>query len=545
MSSLVDSQVLSPCYRVFTTSELVWLIYSFSDKRDWANLLYLSRRIFEYIAPTLWGDVDVKSLLLLIPGTTISEYDVHQPVDEWVEVPAIVNITRFKVYADFVKVARMHMPWSFTLLDETALPTPLLPNLQRLIFSTNGLIITTNIDWVSKLLTPDLLAFELYSIPLQESDGEDLRHEHPWMKRERCFELIGHISCKCSRLETLRIFLGEPDSPGTAIDGIEYNGMTSLKHLRTLALGTIDIDQDLFLALVQLPHLGTLSLHTDNSRPKETSSDPIDIPDDSFLTLRHLALYGLSESSIQRICALPPLFRYLFKASIVSPDYGRDSRIADQRAFSRSIAQCFGRGSPHLTDLTIFCPGLGCLVLYLPGIIDIFKQLPLQRLRLDKVRLKSWGDIDELDSDDSDDDEEIGRTEVRWRDFLTTMPHIKELHLDVQILMSSHLPVFASTLPNLQLLVLGAIMFDETEKAAGQAAAQPITIQCSFYGEPEGQDGWTDISRVVRYLHAIWPNAYYEVDKSKSWLYNDPLDEGAVLVARFNEALEVLRSGGK
>ncbi|KAG8687760.1 hypothetical protein FRC08_011784 [Ceratobasidium sp. 394] len=88
-------------------------------------------------------------------------------------------------------------------------------------------------------------------------------------------------------------------------------------------------------------------------------------------------------------------------------------------------------------------------------------------------------------------------------------------------------------------------MFDETEKTVGQATAHPITVRCSFYGEAEEQDDWTDISGVVRYLYTIWPNAYYEVDKSKSWLYNGPLDEGAELVARFNESLGVLRSGSK
>ncbi|KAG9098346.1 hypothetical protein FRC06_006511, partial [Ceratobasidium sp. 370] len=440
---------------------------------------------------------------MLIPGAIIYHYGVDGPEGlgfDWdVVLPETVDLTRFKIYADFVKVARMHMPLHPSLLDKTALPTSLLPNLQRLVFSTCGPTPPTDFDWVSKLLAPDLLAFEVHSIPLQESDGEDLRREHAWMKRERCFELIEHISRKCPHLETLRIFPGEPDSLGTGVDSTKYREITSLKHLRTLALGATEIDQELFLALVQLPHLETLSLHTDPFQPAQTKCDPIAIPDDSFLALRHLGLYGLSESSIQRVCTLSPLFRHLVKASIVSPDYYYHSKIADKHAFSRSIAQCFSRNSPHLVDLTVFSPrSTSSIALYLPVTVDALKSMPLRRLRLDRARLKSWGDADELDSDDSDVGEEIGGVGMQWSDFLAAVPHLEELHLDLQYIKSRRLPVIASTLPNLRLLVLMCVLFDEDMDATiGGAATQPITIRCPIYVNQKGEINEEDTPRMT------------------------------------------------
>ncbi|KAG9074146.1 hypothetical protein FRC06_010902 [Ceratobasidium sp. 370] len=327
-----------------------------------------------------------------------------------------------------------------------------------------------------------------------------------------------------------------------AID-VKYNEISSLKHLRTLALGASEIGQGLFLALGQLPCLETLSLHTDDSQPKQTRSDPIDIPDDSFLALRHLALYGLSESSIRCICTRPPLFRHLVKASFVSPERSL-RKIADRRDLSLVIAECLGHNSPHLTDLTVFSPGLdSCLVLYDPAVLDVFRHTPLRRLRLDRARLKSWGDIDDLDSDDSDADEGIGPMEIQWRDFLLTMPHLEELHLDLQVLVSRHLPVFASTLPNLQLLVLMGVLLEDGEVSTVQAATQPITLRCPFYVDTEDHNEWANASGVAKFIYRIWPNAQFEVKRSMSWIYYDePLDEAARVIATFNEAIELLRS---
>ncbi|KAG9077457.1 hypothetical protein FRC06_008901 [Ceratobasidium sp. 370] len=320
------------------------------------------------------------------------------------------------------------------------------------------------------------------------------------MERGGCFELVEHISRECPHLETLHIFPREPGRPDMAAIDVKYNEISSLKHLRTLALGASEINQELFLALGQLPCLETLSLHTDDSQPKQTRSDPIDIPDDSFLALRHLALYGLSESSIRCICSQPPLFRHLVKASFVSSDRSL-RKIVDQRDLSLVIAECLGHNSPHLTDLTVFSPGLdSCLVLYVPAVLDVFRHTPLRRLRLERARLKSWGDVDDLVSDDSDVDEGIGPIEIQWRDFLVTVPHLEELHLDSQLLVSRHLPVFASTLPNLRLLVLMGVSLEDGEVSAVQAATQPITLRCPFYVHAEDHNEWTNASEVAKYV---------------------------------------------
>ncbi|KAG8737939.1 hypothetical protein FRC10_007519 [Ceratobasidium sp. 414] len=480
--------------------------------------------------------------------------------------PEMIDLTRFEMYAYFVKVARAHVPYTLRFQggeSSAVLPRPLLSNLQRLIVKTYGSADVAAFGWVPSLLTPCLLQLEFRSIYLEESAGEDTRREHSWMEQGACFELIKHISRKCPYFDTLRIFPGAPNGSDTGVGSVKYDGITGLKHLRTLELGAIEVDQELFLALAQLPYLETLSLHTDNSQRKQTKNDAINIPDNSFLALRQLALHGLSESTTQRICTVSPLIRHLVKASFIFPER-RLHNIVGQRDFSLLVAQCLDHKSPSLVDLTVFSPGMdSCLALYLPATLDVFKRTPLRRLRLDRARLKSWGDVDELDSDDSDIDEEVGRVETQWRDFLVTVPHLEELHLDLQVLLSRHLPVIALTLPSLRLLALMGVLLEDGEVSVSRAATQPITIRCPFYVDTDGQNGWADASRVaryifhlpretnpvtvtlLRYIYKIWPNAQFEVKKSMSWIYFDePLDDATEMIAGFNKAFDLLRSSG-
>ncbi|KAG8699947.1 hypothetical protein FRC08_005015 [Ceratobasidium sp. 394] len=545
-----DSQKFSSCYRVLTISELAQRICDFSNRGTWVNLLYLSRRTFACIAPIVWKDVNLKPILLLIPEVEFSEIDANQRGLDKAECgfsfPRTFDLTRFKLYADFVRVARVHVPHRLYFCGQdlgAALQRPPLPNLRRLILNTYGPANILAFSWVSGLLTPSLLGLEFQSIHLKESGGEDTRLSHSWIELEGYFELIGQMSRKCPHLETLRIFPGVPSSWRIAVNGTKYNGITSLKHLRTLALGVIEIDQELFLALVQLPCLETLSLHTDVSWPMKTKNDRIDIPDDSFLTLRHLALYGLSDSSIQVICTLPSLFRHLVKASFIFPGYS-SLKISKQRDFSLMIVQCLER-SPHLADLTVLSSrDNSCLSLYPPVVLDILRHLPLRRLRLDRARLRSWGDADQLDNDDRSVDEDTGHVEIQWRDFFVAVPHLEELHLDLQPIMSYHLPIFASALPNVKLLTLmGVVLEEEEEISADRAATQPITIRCPFYLDDQDQDEMTDPSRVTRYMYSIWPNARLEIKESLSWVHGEPPDEVIEIVARFSEAIEHLRPG--
>ncbi|KAG8744016.1 hypothetical protein FRC10_010997 [Ceratobasidium sp. 414] len=544
MSQPLDSRQPSSCYQVLAISELARLICDFSYKRTWVNLLYVSHRTFASIAPIVWEDVDLKSVFLLIPEVELAVNKVnksgHEALECFFSFPEIVDLTRFKVYADFVKVVKTHVPYVLESPHRELgyeLPEPLLPNLQRLVIKTYGPADIAACEWVPSLLTPCLLQLEFQSTYLEESGGEDMDCEHSWMRPEDCFELIDRISHKCPHLDTLRIFPGVSDRPNTTVSSPKYDGITSLKHLHMLALGTPDIDQELFLSLAQLPHLETLSLHADNSQPKQIKSDPITIPEDSFLALRHLGLYGLSESSIQRICTISPLFRHLVKASIVASDLSLET-ISEQRNFSSLITQCLGQNSPDLVDLTVFSPRRSsCLALYFPAVLDVFRHMSLRRLRIDMVRFKSWGNIDPFDDSDSDFDEEIGQVEIQWRDFLVTVPHLEELHLDLEVVFSPQLPIFASTLPNLRLLVLMGLVFVGGEDLVSPAAKQPITIRCPYCVGDTGD--WADASK----LASIWPNAQFEVKKSMSWMYDkEPLDESEELAARFNEALELLRS---
>ncbi|KAG9074620.1 hypothetical protein FS749_013793 [Ceratobasidium sp. UAMH 11750] len=389
------------------------------------------------MALIVWEDVDLKSMFLLIPEVEFSKRDENEQEPEKLECvfsfPKILDLTRFKMYADLVKVARAHVPYILQFHGQdlsAALQRPLLPNLQRLVLNTYGAADAITFRWVSSLLTPSLQGLEFQSIYLEASGGEDTRWAHSWIEHEEYLELIGQISRECPHLETLRIFPGAHSGSDTPANSTNYYGITSLKHLRILALGVIEIAQELFLALGQLPCLETLSLHDDRPDSKQPKDDRIDIPDNSFLALRHLALYGLSDSSMQVICTVPSLFRHLVKASFIFIEHDFLG-ISKHRDFSFTLLQCFDH-SPHLVDLTVFTlEHDACLVLYSPAILDIFRHIPLRRLRLGKARLKSWGDIDEVDSDDSSVDESTGHVEIQWRDFFVTVPYLEELHLDL------------------------------------------------------------------------------------------------------------------
>ncbi|KAG8773531.1 hypothetical protein FRC12_002493, partial [Ceratobasidium sp. 428] len=52
---------------VIRVAELALMICSFSNKSDYINLLYLCRDTYAIILPLVWEEVDLYSILLLIP----------------------------------------------------------------------------------------------------------------------------------------------------------------------------------------------------------------------------------------------------------------------------------------------------------------------------------------------------------------------------------------------------------------------------------------------------------------------------------------------
>ncbi|KAG9125597.1 hypothetical protein FRC07_006943 [Ceratobasidium sp. 392] len=158
--------------------------------------------------------------------------------------------------------------------------------------------------------------------------------------------------------------------------------------------------------------------------------------------------------------------------------------------------------------------------------------MPLRRLRLGKVRLQLWDDPEDSDVDDKSDSDSQFDLKIQWRDFLLAVPHLEELNLEVQFLESSHLPLIASMLPNLRLLVLAMIRFDRLEVSTGKAAIQPVTIRCPCYDTTKGDD----LSDVA----SIWPSA--KCEEWISWIFGGPYNFEVNRANEINETMELLRS---
>ncbi|KAG9125596.1 hypothetical protein FRC07_006942 [Ceratobasidium sp. 392] len=387
---------------------------------------------------------------------------------------------------------------------------------------TSGSTTSRQIEWVPKLLAPSLLSFEMNSISHEDSAGEDLRYEHSWLTRADCLELVDIMSDICPRINTLRIFPTESGALGVIREDAISNKIARLKHLSALALGTVNASQELFNTLGQLPHLETLSLHSDALQPMPHESAKITISDDLFLALRHLELRGMHDSVIQRLCA-SPLFHRLVKASIIFLDHTHGEEPLDHHTRSKLIAQCFGANSSRIVDLTLLTVNAGNegFSPVAPDILVTFEQMPLRRLRLGTFPMKYWL-LEDLNP------------EIKWHEFLVTVPRLEELHLELHILKSSYLPLVASMLPNLRLLVLRHIEFDKMEESTGRAATQPITIQCSSYSESEREDlNLYDAA-------SIWPNATCETEEQLSWEIGRLSPYEMKKVAELNKILKLL-----
>ncbi|KAG8706138.1 hypothetical protein FRC09_002556, partial [Ceratobasidium sp. 395] len=63
---------LDACFRALMLPELLRLVCGFLDRKDCAAWLRTSRRAFASTTPIVWEDVDLKSVLLLIPEVQVT-----------------------------------------------------------------------------------------------------------------------------------------------------------------------------------------------------------------------------------------------------------------------------------------------------------------------------------------------------------------------------------------------------------------------------------------------------------------------------------------
>ncbi|KAG8679711.1 hypothetical protein FRC09_018778, partial [Ceratobasidium sp. 395] len=368
------------------------------------------------------------------------------------------------------------------------LSVPLLPNLQHLIVNTCAFTTKAEVDWIPKLLTPSLRSFEMQSIELKKHDGEDLSKPHPWLAQELCLELLDYMAVTCPHIGTLHIFPAPAPTPDATRDPAVLDRIATLKHLSVLALGEVNLDQELFEVLGQLPRLEVLSLHNDESRVTSGEQAEIWISDGWFPGLRVLEFRGIKDTAIRQIRNASSLSRRLERANIIF----RDIEILDSLLFnnprSRLAVHFFGVKCLHLVDLTLLTPrATAYLSLSFSEALNMLKQMPLRRLRLGRLLLRPWGSAENLNSDYrfSGGPGDLG---LEWRDFLTAVPHLEELHLEAQRLRSSRLPLLGSMLPNLQVLALLMIMFDRLGEHTGQPGTQSVSIQCTYYSDDMGSE---------------------------------------------------------
>ncbi|KAG8744289.1 hypothetical protein FRC10_010452 [Ceratobasidium sp. 414] len=473
MATSWRSRDLGPSQRVFQLPELVRMICGFSDKKDCTNLLYLSRDTYACALPTVWEETDLESVLVLIPGTAVVDTSSPDTEDKYtLHFPPSIDLTRFNIHAPLVKTVRTERLQDVKFPDQWPSPglQPVLPNLQRLLIGDLYLPQSECIDWIFQLLSPKLL-----ELVMAAADTENGNTNGSGIGAKSCSDLIDWISRICPRLKRLCLFPSDEYGTSRADDYPVYTKLTTLTHLRSFSFVVSEVQSNIFQALGQLPHLESLSIKSlGASLPTE---DSITIPDNSFPCLRRLALHGLCDSVVARVCEIASLFRRLVTAEIIYCDQCYDG--SEENLRSSFVIKSLGQNSPHIQDLTICSRGsYGEFVVNLP-VIDAFKYMPLKRLKLGEIIFDSSGEENE---DDPGSHVDNPGTAAQWTSLLTTVPQLEELRLEGQDLKPEHLRLIASLLPDLQLLVLGSVKLIEIAEPFDEVhAPQPIVIRSRSY----------------------------------------------------------------
>ncbi|KAG8699499.1 hypothetical protein FRC09_006584 [Ceratobasidium sp. 395] len=479
-------------HRVLGSPELFKLICERLGK-NCAKLTRVSRRMFAGAAPMAWAAIEVRHLLNLIPGLinrglapgVSARTDVYS-----LEIPAQTDLKRFGLYAPFVKrlntssiyAIKFSSQWEQSRRETAA--TPLLPNLLHIRITDSNPIKRENIEWATLFIGPSLLSFELFCTQYRISSQTK--------EEEITSELVARMSGVCTHLEKLRICSRKDII--MPISGLNY--------LRSFSINERGINGDLIDALGLLPRLEELSAFREYFGPFGEKRHPIQLLDDSFPSLRYLALEDISPFIIAQFCNSPKLFRKLEKISIRFGD--NCNEVMGNLERLTTVVLPLGRNSPRVTNLTISLQGW-----FAPSwsIIESFKRMPLRYLDLSEV---VFGPEDYV-AHEGEGAPPVYHPAIGWHDFLAAVPLLEEFGLSK--LDSSTLPIFASMLPHLRRLELREIEFSGAEEvssavAGWHPATQSITVQATAYKiEVAGDSG---ISNVTRYVHHLWPNVVFE-----------------------------------
>ncbi|KAG8768832.1 hypothetical protein FRC12_005334 [Ceratobasidium sp. 428] len=525
--------------RVVCISELSERIFGLLDVKDLARLAILSRSLFECAMPKVWEEVNVGPLITLVPKVEIIDDKANSAYDFILSVPGKPDLSRFNVYAPHVKHLRGTPEYTimFSISDTSALGPVLLPNLQHITlvsqrnYQRNDLRmihILINLHWVYRFLCPSLVSFRMFGVDVHQPPSDWSNQYLPWIDRLACLRLVGEMSDRCPRIETLQMF---PDNWRNDFCD-DYCELAKMSCLRSFTWSGHGVSGELMEALGMLPHLESLCFmsnitgksgyYSDLSDSEgeynpddDVASDSITITEKSFPELRSLEIRRLGPRTIAKLCGLSPLFRGLTRLVVI---YGSSSSSywCNTRAWSDDVFAYLGHGSPHLTDLEISHMPES---LVLTGVIDQLKQMPLQRLSLTYVSISN---------------------EVECRQFAEAVPNLEDLEIRTG-LKRSWLRIFASRLLSLRHFCTSSLNFrtkvDQTEATVNWGEQpglchQAITIRTNFQLTYPME---YQVDEVARYIYEIWPNARCDKHSARS-------DSVNLVVKLLNARLDTLRS---
>ncbi|QRV92952.1 hypothetical protein RhiJN_20970 [Ceratobasidium sp. AG-Ba] len=518
MHSSQSSDQGSACYRVFQVSELLEQIFAYAAKGSGARLLRVSRHMFTCIAPLVWSDTEVEPLLTTIPGTRVAAVMGELAMMPYTFIfPPIMDLTRYNVYAPFIRTLRSHLPYNINF-PKQAMPKPLLPNLLRLIAVATSSTELYPFDWMYWFIYPGLL-----EVKVQTRDQEDICHnptfrDHPWSDRASSLEMLERLSLRCPRLRVLRMY---PKRLTGCLEEIYlpvYKLVASLTQLRSLTLPGDIVHHELLSALGQLPHLESLYICAEKISMRETQH-VVQLPGNSFPSLRRLVLHRFMMDTWSQVFQARPLFCNLITLVII---YDIPSNMQTTRHLDDPLTR-LGSSCSNVRELTLFNrhdSGLNRLILS-PAIINILQQMPsMQILSLGCIHFNI-----SLFGEEELSEGSLTRSLVGWRKLLNVIQHVEELHIDDQNLSSQELILIGSHLPRLRLLVFNTVEFDQSEEpSAVESTIQPITICANSYfgsraasdagqlastGEEIMRDESSMISQAARYVKGLRKIQYH------------------------------------
>ncbi|KAG8705301.1 hypothetical protein FRC09_003040 [Ceratobasidium sp. 395] len=526
---------------VMCISELSEHIFGQLDNSDLARLASLSRVLFDSVVLVVWEEVNVKPLIMLIPGVKIDDDDASSAYGHILSVPMSPDLSRLRVYAPHVKHLRGTPEFTieFSTEDNSPLELGLLPNLQHITLVSQRhydhddlgtIFVPIDLEWVRHFLCPGLASFRMFGVDVNEPAGDESNRYLPWMDRTACLRLVTEMSDRCPRVETLQMF---PDDSGEGFCEEYYCNLASMSNLRSFTWSGHRVDQELMSALGALPDLKSLCFMSNISETPsyysdlddsengydpdaDTASNSVVLSEQSFPALQSLELCELGPQTIAKVCGLSPLFQGLTRLAVSYGDYS-SPYWRNTRVWSNDVFACLGHDSPHLADLEISSmPGS----LVLTEVTDRLRQMPLRRLNLDCVWISD---------------------EVGCRQFAEALPNIDELRVRSG-LSYLWLRIFASKLPSLRHLCIGRLDFagmgqiQEVISWEGHSGLyhQAVTIQTNFRLRYPME---RQVDEVARYIYETWPNVRCETYGTAS----DSVDQKAARL--LNARLEEFRSG--